>query len=422
MLRRVSLQLYRFATLAAIAWTVHVHHLRLRIEGHAPVTLEEVTPALPSAREIRPDPGERAGLFIHDAEGRQIGYAVRTSPVGESAIGYRGWTDSLVVMDPGLRILSVRIRSSQDTREHVEDIRSDRKYLKTWNGKAWTEVAGVTPEDAGIEGVSGASMTSLAVAEAVMKRMQAMEAASSVRSTPLRFRPSDFGLATMVLAAAFLAFRGTHGRPWVRQGFLGIVVGYIGWYCAAPLAQSLLVGWTQSAIPWQTAPGLVLLAAAALAVPWSTGKPLYCQHLCPHGAAQELLHRWTPKRWRIDLPKDFAAGLRWIPGLLLGTVLLISLLVLPIDLAHLEPFDAYSLRAAGVATLSIAGLGLGASCFVPMAYCHYGCPTGALLAFVRARGSTDRFGSRDVGALALLGLAQVLAWKYQAIHAWMIAG
>jgi NosR/NirI family nitrous oxide reductase transcriptional regulator len=421
MLRRALLQGYRLAVLAAIAWTVHYHHLRLRVEGQVPVTLQEVQHVLPAAHALEPDPGERQGLFIHDAAGQQIGYAVRTSPVGESAIGYRGWTDSLVVLDPGLRILSVKIRNSQDTKEHVEDIRTDRKYLKTWNGKSAEQVASVTPEEAGIEGVSGASMTSLAIAEAVMKRMQTLDASGKLNPSPMRFRADDIGLAAVIVAALVLAFRGTHGRPWIRQGFQVLVIAYVGWYAAAPLAQSLFVGWTQSSIPWRSAPGFVLLAAAALAVPWGTGKPLYCQHICPHGAAQELLHRWTPKRWRVTVPKDLAAGLRWAPGLLLGTILLISILGLPIDLAHLEPFDAYSLRAAGAATIGIAAVGLVAACFVPMAYCHYGCPTGALLAFVRSRGSADRFGFSDVSALLLFGLAQTLVWKYSVVYAWISA-
>ncbi len=80
------------------------------------------------------------------------------------------------------------------------------------------------------------------------------------------------------------------------------------------------------------------------------------------------------------------------------------------------------LRSAGWATVSIALAGLVASLFVPMAYCHYGCPTGALLNFLRSHHRTDRFGRRDLVALALLALSAVLSWKYHAIHAWMISG
>ena len=151
------------------------------------------------------------------------------------------------------------------------------------------------------------------------------------------------------------------------------------------------------------------MLAAALIVPWVTGKPLYCQHLCPHGHAQELLARIAPKRWRIALPKNLAAGLRWLPLLTLAMILGVVMLVLPADLAAFEPFDAYAIRTAGWATIAIAVVGLVAACFVPMAYCHYGCPTGALLNFIRSHGAADRFGRREVGALFLVLLAFALS-------------
>jgi len=420
--KRASLQLYRLAVLVAIAWIIRGHHVRLRIEGHAPITVEEVRAVFPKAAELRPDAGERAGMFVHDEAGQPLGYVLRTAPVSDSVIGYRGWTDTLVAFDPALHVVGVRIRSSQDTTDHVRDVRDDRYFMKTWNGKAWDEVARRSPEDLGIEGVSGASMTSMAMAEGIMRRLRAADAALSLAPPTLRFSWVDLGLVVIIAAGTVLAFTGTHGRTKLRIGFQLLVIGYVGFFSGLPLAQSLFAGWAQSGVPWRTAPGLVLLMAAALAVPWASRKPLYCQQLCPHGAAQELLGRLAPKRWRLALPKDFAAGLRWLPGLLLGLVVIVTILVLPIDLAHLEPFDAYSLRAAGVATITIAIVGLIASLFVPMAYCHYGCPTGALLEFLRSRGPGDRFGPRDVAALLLVGLAWGLAWKYQAIHGWIVGG
>lgn len=421
-MRRAALQLYRLAVLVAIAWIIREHHVRLRVEGHAPITFEEVRAVFPKAADLRPDAGERAGMYVHDDAGAQLGYVLRTAPISDSVIGYRGWTDTLVAFDPALHVVGVRIRSSQDTTDHVRDVRSDRYFMKTWNGKPWDEVARRTPEKMGIEGVSGASMTSMAMAEGIMRRLRAADAALAITPQPVRFSAVDIGLVVIIATGTVLAFTGTHGRKKVRIGFQLLVIGYVGFFAALPLAQSLFAGWAQSGVPWRSAPGLVLLMAAALAVPWSTRKPLYCQQLCPHGAAQELLGRVAPKRWRVALPKDFAAGLRWLPGLLLGMVVIITIVGLPIDLAHLEPFDAYSLRAAGVATTAIAIVGLIASLFVPMAYCHYGCPTGALLEFIRSHGSSDRFGRRDVAALLLVALAWVLAWKYQAIHAWMVSG
>ena len=59
------------------------------------------------------------------------------------------------------------------------------------------------------------------------------------------------------------------------------------------------------------------------------------------------------------------------------------------------------------------------SFFVPQAYCRFGCPTGAVLNYVRTRGSTDRFARRDVVALLLVGLAVVLNWKYLPLIVWL---
>jgi len=198
-----------------------------------------------------------------------------------------------------------------------------------------------------------------------------------------------------------------------------LVIGCVGFINADLLAQTLMVGWAQNGVPWRIAPGLALMLAASLLVPWGTGKPLYCQQLCPHGHAQELLARISPKRWRRAIPKNVAAGLRWLPPLTLGLVIVVVMLVIPQDLAAVEPFDAYSIRAAGWATITIAIAGLVAACFVPMAYCHYGCPTGALLNFIRSHGRTDHFGRREVAAICLLVLALALSRTGAAFHDWL---
>jgi hypothetical protein len=421
-MRRVFLQLYRLAALVAVAWIIRAHAVRMRIEGNFPITLPEVRAIYPKAAELRPDSGERAGMFVWDGQGHELGYVLRTSPITDDVIGYRGWTDTLIAFDPALHVLGVRLRSSQDTREHAEDVSRDRYFLKTWNGKSWDAIARKTPEEAGIEGVSGATMTSMAMAEGIMRRLRAADTALAIRPPPVRFTWIDGGLVAIIAIAIALAFKGTHGRPWLRRGFQVLVIAYVGFVAGAPLAQSLFAGWAQFGAPWRNAPALVLLAAAALVVPWATRKPLYCHHLCPHGAAQELLGRISPRRWRVTLPKGFAAGLRWLPPLLLAVVLIVTILGLPMDLAHLEPFDAYSLRVAGVATITIAVVGLIASLFIPMAYCRYGCPTGALLEFIRAHGPADHFGRRDVAALLLVAFAELLSWNYQALHAALLAG
>jgi hypothetical protein len=96
------------------------------------------------------------------------------------------------------------------------------------------------------------------------------------------------------------------------------LVGYVGLVAGDLVAVKLLAGWARTGIPWSTAPGIVLLVAAALVVPWGTGKPFYCHHVCPHGAAQELLGRIRPRRWQVTLSAGAVRGLEYLPFALLG--------------------------------------------------------------------------------------------------------
>ncbi|MDB4520091.1 hypothetical protein N9118_11110, partial [Akkermansiaceae bacterium] len=76
-----------------------------------------------------------------------------------------------------------------------------------------------------------------------------------------------------------------------------------------------------------------------------------------------------------------------------------------VNYADFEAFDAWLWRSAGIATIAIAIIGLLASLFIPLAYCKYGCPTGALFKFLRKSSAQARFSLRDGVAGFLLLLA-----------------
>ncbi|MEQ2005973.1 MAG: FMN-binding protein [Limisphaerales bacterium] len=415
--RFAMLQLYRLGVLLAVAWLVRAHHTRLRVEGDAPVRVAEVTGWFTNATELRLDLGARGGFHVLAKDGSELGYLIRTLPQAERIIGYCGITDTLVALDREGRVLGFRIRKSEDTKTHVGDVMVDRHFKKTWTGMTWAEVAGMDLKAAGVEGVSGATMTSLAVAEGIVHRFRVAQ--GELRPQAVRVGVRDFGLAAVLALGAWLTFTKREGRERWRRWFQWVVIGYVGFLNGDLLAQSLLAGWAKSGIAWRMAPGLVLFAAAAFAVPWAGKRPLYCQQLCPHGAAQEIVTRLAPARWRVHVPATLDRALRWLPGALLLFVLVVVMLPLEFDLAGLEPFDAYVIRSAGVATIAVAAIGLLAAAMVPKAYCKYGCPTGALLEFVRARGPGDKFGKRDVAAMVLLGVALVLRWQHAAIHAFI---
>ena len=108
---------------------------------------------------------------------------------------------------------------------------------------------------------------------------------------------------------------------------------------------------------------------------------------------QQLLVRRLPWQWSPSKTVDKL--LSKLPFVLLVLVLFSVAFGLPVNLNALEPFDAYLFRVAGWASIGIAIGGLLVSLFTPLAYCRYGCPTGALFKLLRFTGDGDHFGARD---------------------------
>ncbi|MBL9209427.1 MAG: FMN-binding protein [Opitutaceae bacterium] len=417
-MKQAALQLYRLAVIAVIAWLIRDLAVRQRTHGDSPIAVDEVKKLLPDAASLRPDSSERDGLFVLDRQGRELGYVVRTQPYCRDIIGYCGVTDALVVLGPDWKILGITVHASDDTKEHVHDVVTDRRFLKKWNGMTWDTAAGLDLKRAGIEGVSGATMTSMAIARGVKARLQLSSGEIAARP-PLQFGWRDWGLLAVLALGTVMAF----GRPewrqrWRRPFQVGIII-YVGFISGDMVTQQLLAGWSRAGIPWSTAPGLVLLTVAALLVPWATRKPIYCHQLCPHGAAQELIGKLRPARLQVTLSAGVGRGLEFLPAGLLLLVVVVAMMAVPLDLAGIEPFDAYLVRTAGLATIGVALVGLVASFFVPQAYCRFGCPTGALLNFVRARGPTDHFSRRDAAALGLVAVAVLINWQYVSLIHWV---
>lgn len=417
------LQIYRLVVLIAIAWLIREHQVKLRVQGDRPIVVAEVKAFLPEAHRLTADDSPRAGLFVLDQNGGKIGYAARTMPHSRKITGYSGPTDGLIVFDADDRVLGVAIRHSYDTPSHVEDVRFDLLFMETWNGRSWEEIAAIEDLSAArIYGVSGATRTSECLAQSIGHRMRVGSASLENAGRPpvgFRWRWQDSALASIVILGILFAFwkepRFQRWRPWFHVAVFGV----LGFVLGDLLAQSLLVGWMESGVPWRMTPGMVLLAAAAFVVPWITRVPLYCTWICPHGHAQRWFMKIVPARWTIGVHDRVKPWLKAIPVLLLAVVLLVSFLQLPLDLAGIEPFDAYLIQSAGIATLTVAVVGLVMSLFIPMAYCKYGCPTGLLLAFVRRHSSPGKPGIRDGMALAFLGLALLLFFRYQEITDWL---
>jgi Na+-translocating ferredoxin:NAD+ oxidoreductase RnfG subunit len=385
------------------------------------VSLEEVRAVVPEAAALRPVKSPVGFVDVLDAAGKVIAKAGRTAPVSDGIIGYKGPTDSLIILNAeGTKLEAFRLRKTYDTQDYVAYVTGDKFFMNLFNSMEVGKLANLDFQQAKIEGVSGATQTSWSVAEGLKERAKSIVASAQDKDTAglrIAFKLQDAVLLGVVLLSLVMTFTSLRGKAWARWLHHALLILGAGLFCGAMLSQGLLVGWAKHGIPWQSSPMLVLLVAFALAVPLFQRRQFYCHHYCPHGALQQVLaHRL---KWQLKVPHTLGRWLDKMPVALLIVVLVVAMLGLNVDLNALEAFDAWLIRIAGWSAIVIAVTGLVASLFVPMAYCRYGCPTGALLKFVRYSGQGDGFGRKDLLALAFVLAAAVMHWKREALIAWI---
>lgn len=394
-----------------------------------PPRLEDVQRIFAEAQNISLEP-ESGHWFVVDTQGTELGVVLRTSPAADNLVGYQGPTDTLIGLSQpptkdAFRVVGIAVGASYDNEPYVGYVREDNYFGKLFRERTLEELSQLDLDAAGVEGVSGATMTSQNVAAGILEmaawhqtQQLAREARAAEESELQRVAevssrtwqlPSLRNLSTIAIAClgAVIGLTRLKGQRWLRLSFQFVLIGWLGLINGDLLSQASIVGWAAYGVPWQNALGLVVLTATALIIPVLTGHNVYCSHICPHGAVQQLLRNRTS--YRLRLSGRVQKLLKMIPLLLLAWVLAIALLRLPFSPVDIEPFDAWVWSIAGAATLSIAVGGLVFSLFVPMGYCRFGCPTGVMLSYLRR--TPGRWMIRDWCGLGLfvLGLGLCLA-------------
>jgi len=391
-----------------------------------PPRLEDVQLLYPVAASLQQDAGSEVLWHALDAGGKEVGDFLRASPAADNTVGYQGPTDLLIAVNSAGEVSGLAVGVSYDNEPYVGYVREDRYFRNLFNGR---DLPGLAAMESGhVEGVSGATMTSQAVARSLQLSAQAFvdeqlrgssEVPSPLKSIARVDQLSALqGIVTIrnlstigiTLVGVILGLTHLRGLRWLRVAYQCVLIGWLGLINGDMVSQALLLGWAQSGIPWQNAFGLSVLTAAAVLVPIFTGRNVYCSHICPHGAVQQLVRRRLP--WQAKMSPAVVRWLKRIPVLLIGWVIAIGILHLPFSPVDIEPFDAWLWTIAGAATISVAVVGLAASLFVPIAYCRFGCPTGALLDyFSSAAGKT--WNQRDWLVLSILIVAGLVAMFFE---------
>ncbi|MGB7346922.1 MAG: FMN-binding protein [Pirellulaceae bacterium] len=340
---------------------------------------------------------------------------IRTGPLTDDIAGYQGPTELLFRIDQSDSVNRIRLRSSFDNEPYVDYVRMETGFWKTFEGKTIDELAVFDPVAQRVEGVSGATMTSLAVADtivAVAKELREMHESPSedaVKSFDLNVRWTLPDLATigMLLLLAVVSRTGWFRKKWLRRIWLVAVTLVVGLWAGNLVSMALVAGWGAEGIAWRLAPGLAAIAIVAMFGPAiSKGNP-YCNHLCPHGAIQQLIRPSSKSRRRIYLSPKLQRLLHWIPGTMLVIAYVILIIHPSIDLSSWEPFHAYLFRISGWGSIALAIGSLALAAVIPMGYCRLGCPTGRLLDYLRLTSASHKIRLADLVSSGLLGAAMI---------------
>ncbi|MCC9657402.1 FMN-binding protein [Rhodopirellula halodulae] len=380
-----------------------------------PLTLAEAQTFFPAAFQIQ---GDRMAV-VKDESGTTVGYLIRTGALVDDEIGYQGPTSVLVGLDLEHRLLRPKIRHSFDNEPYVDYVRQERSFWKRFEGLTLEELAAFDPPAEEVEGVSGATMTSMAIAYTLPKfatELLADEEWKTLGQTPFQqrlralqesiqtTRLSNADIATLValvLLPLLIRF-GAMRQTWLRRLWLFAVWLVIGLYAGNLLSLALLAGWATSGVTWQLALGLVALATISVIIPPTRRGNPYCNHLCPHGAAQQLIRPKSNSRRKWSLPSWLSKPLGFLPAATLLLVYLALLIRPTTDVSFVEPFHGYLWHLASWSAIAWTISTLLVSTFIPMAYCRLACPTGRLLDWMRFKGSSHKVTRMDGAVFALL--------------------
>ena len=126
--------------------------------------LDDAKAFFPGAKRLKSGPNQT--LLVQDQSGNRLGRLVTTSPDADSILGYSGPSNVLVALDNQEKIVGTRILSSDDTPEHVDELRERPAFAKSF--KDWRPATQPAPK---LEAYAGSTLTAYAITESIQKRL-----------------------------------------------------------------------------------------------------------------------------------------------------------------------------------------------------------------------------------------------------------
>ncbi|MBU2567885.1 MAG: FMN-binding protein [Elusimicrobia bacterium] len=411
-LKRILGPVLLVTLLTAWIYNFHLHTVKKKsIQDDfsiKPSILQKVFPSFPSA-DIpvlnAKKTLENKNYYEIYSKGSHAGYCFFTTDlVPDEGVGYGGEMKILVGVDLGGKITGIEVIQHSETSGYVSDS-SLEKFTGRFTGKTKNDKLEAGQD---IDGITGATLTTNAIANAVRKGLVVLAEQTGGFSDasggpPARFAThfaphtgtmtTEFATTTatrfsprpvinLLLLAAFLCLafygffvRGDKHYGRVRNAVIisGIIIP--GFYLNIPFSIiNVLNVMTQrfTGFSFETMHYWVFWAVIFITL-LLLGR-FYCGWLCPFGFLEEILNLR-------DTAGHSGAGKNMvdIKYLLLWIAMVVSLVHNNPNLANYEPFSVVFGFVGGPPVILIALAALVMSVFFSRYFCRYFCPVGALL-------------------------------------------
>lgn len=346
----------------------------LRLASTARILLDNA--ALEKRVAKLPD-GSSAEYFV-SPEGACV---FSSRPFTHGVRGYGGAIELALAMDQNGVLKKIQVMQSRETPAYLRMVEG---WIASLQGKNILD----EKDFQGVDGVTGATLTSNAILETVQTAGRGFASAAlgkevkAISEAPSRARVDvNFwwlaGFFTVGVVARYWP------NPWIRRGLLLASVGVLGfWLNLQYSTQQIFSILSFDGLPglW-TAPFFLVILLPVLALVFGN---VYCGYVCPFGAAQELLGDLRPKRFATDPDKSVWRYARLVKYVLL--FLLTALFAFTRDSAVLtaDPLITFFGSARGGTVLILALIVLALSIFYHRFWCRNLCPAGAFLAMLKS--------------------------------------
>lgn len=321
------------------------------------------------------------GLFAAMVDG------VRETPLGYVAIGiangYGGPLTMAVAVTPSGEIIGTAIVDQKETAAWMKLV-LDVDLMENLIGKNYSDPFTLGVD---VDGVTGATYTVKAIAEAVLNGSQIAARYLGLPVTPPPPPKIVFGIPEIVLLALFAVGYFAHQRGFKYKKparwssmLVGMVV--LGFIYNAPVTLAyiikLILGyWPQ----WQTNLYWYFLIGGMLFVFTVDNKNPYCEWFCPFGAAQEVMGVIGGAKPR--KPRRYFEFLKWLQRILALAAIFLGVFFRSPGLASFELFGTlFSLVGTSLQFVAL-GLVLIASLFIKRPWCTYLCPIHPVVDLIR---------------------------------------